>query len=113
MSAADVIPHADAVALAEKIVALDGVAELNSGTFGSVALLYPGDRVAGLQLTSPRDSVGQHLEVCITADVSAIDSLEALSDRVRETARAATSQLGLPVDVTVADVVATSGTGSL
>lgn len=57
--------YESAHALAEKILGIDGVAELRGGRFGEVALLYPRRKITGLRLDDMQDQ--QALEVNVAA----------------------------------------------
>ena len=97
MTAADLIEYPQAAELAERVLAVDGVADLHSGSFGEVALLYPGHRVPGLRL----DRSGR-LEVHVVADLARATDLRSLSVDGRGAVGG-----DRPIDVVVADATGT------
>lgn len=80
-------------------LAVDGVSALHGGPFGEIASYLPGGRVNGVRLTNERAEV--HVVVADPATVLAV------ADAVRD---AVETLLQRPVDVTVEDVGATTGT---
>lgn len=58
--------YESAYALTEKILGIDGVAELRGGRFGEVALLYPRRKITGLRVDDIQQGQ-QTLEVNVTA----------------------------------------------
>lgn len=97
MSASFPIEYPEAESIAERVRAVDGVADLYPGHFGEVALLFAGHRVAGLRVN--RDD---HLEVHVVADLNHARDLNNLSEAVRSAA----AQDSRPVDVIIADATA-------
>ncbi|ADK28135.1 Asp23/Gls24 family envelope stress response protein [Corynebacterium pseudotuberculosis] len=93
--------YESAQALAEKILGIDGVAELRGGRFGEVALLYPRHKVIGLRLDDAQGH--QTLEVNVAAYYG-----YSLTDLAQSIVAAVTDS-GLcdaaSIDVVVSDVV--------
>lgn len=99
----DSLSREQAQSLADDIVALPGVAGLNGGQFGEVALLYPGAKVQGLRISAPRtDPQSPRLEVSVVAKASDLPNLDDLAESVRHIV---SNYTDLPVDVTISDVV--------
>lgn len=99
-----------ATRIKEAVVALDGVADLSSGSFGEVSVLYPGQRVTGIRKPSPREDTA--IEVHAIVDVSAGKVLQVLADDIRRAAHAACPELAR-VDVVFADAVASEDNSQL
>lgn len=98
----DPLSREQAQSLADGILALDGVADLDGGRFGEVAMLFPGARVKGLHIaTSSDDPEKQRCEVNIVAKGEDLPNLDELAESVR---RVAAHYTDLPVDVTVSDI---------
>lgn len=87
----------DARAVAEAVLAVPGVVDLDGGLFGEVATYLPGERVVGVQLDDDQATV--HIVVDLRYD---------LRDVAARAAAVATEVAGRPFSVTVEDV--TSGT---
>lgn len=85
-----------------EVLALSGVADLSSGTFGEVSVLFAGERVTGIRKPSPREDTA--IEIHVVVDVSAEKVLQLLADEIRAAALGACPEL-LRVDVTFADAV--------
>lgn len=94
MSASVLVPRPTADRLAAAIRAVPGVADLHSGRFGEVALLYPRHRVTGLRRTSDA------LEVWLVVDLSAPRPLADIAAEVRAMV---TPLIDAPVTVCFAD----------
>ena len=94
------VSHAHAIA--EAVQKLSGVAGLDGGPYGSVSLLFPGERVNGMRRPNPRD--GRHLQINILVDISAQPDLYRLAEEIRSTARKACTELER-VDVEFSDAV--------
>ena len=82
------------IEIAERVLAVPGVAGLHAGMFGEVATYLPGRRVVGVRLT----------DTCVDVHVSLL-----VDAPVRETAAAIQRSVGritdLPVDVTIEDIL--------
>ncbi|WP_235922921.1 hypothetical protein [Corynebacterium lizhenjunii] len=94
----------------DAVLAVPGVAELHGGSFGEVALLFPGQRVTGLRPVSARDD--SHLEVHVTVAFdptggSQAPNLQELAADVQRAAAQACPELER-VDVIIADLKETS-----
>ncbi|MGU3500828.1 Asp23/Gls24 family envelope stress response protein [Mycobacterium sp. C31M] len=80
--------------IAQRVVAVPGVAGLHSGMFGEVATYLPGKRVVGVRID----------DTCVDIHVSLL-----VGAPVRDTAAAIQRSVGeitdLPVDVTIEDIV--------
>ena len=104
MSSTDAITQSQAHAIVEAVSAVPGVVELTRGTYGHVALLFPGERVAGLRIVRGlADATG--LEVHAIVDLSVLGEetdLHVFSRRIRA---AASGHTDLPVTVVIADAV--------
>ena len=61
------VSHARAIA--EAVTKVRGVAALDGGSFGSVSLYLPGERIVGMRRPDPRDD--RHLQINIRVDISA------------------------------------------
>ncbi|MBI8999502.1 hypothetical protein M0E87_01455 [Corynebacterium sp. CCM 9185] len=97
----DPISFEQAEALRDEILSLPGVAGMHGGQFGEVAMLYPGARVRGLHLFTPRGRPAEtRMEIHLIADLSQLPDLGALADKVRTTAGRYVSE---PVDVFFSD----------
>lgn len=98
----DLLDRNQADALIEEICSLDGVAGLDGGKFGEVAILLPGRKIRGLHVTTPKDKNDtERLEVYVIVDGEKQPSIEKLAFAVRQAASAYTDA---PVDVIVTDV---------
>ncbi len=100
MSPTEPLPLDRARALAAAVAAVPGVEKLAQGTYGQIALLFPGERVPGLRLAD-----ADRLEVHVVVDLAALGlgaDLHAFSRRLRAIAAAHTD---LPVTVVLADAV--------
>lgn len=106
MAIIDPIPREEAEELSARVQGVEGVAGLHAGAFGEASLLYPGARVKGLKLRGSENQ--ERLEVHIVADLSHVESLDELASQVR--GAIAHTAHNRPVDVIVADVVATANT---
>ena len=93
------LEHAEA--LRDEILSLPGVAGMHGGQFGEVAMLYPGARVRGLHLLTPRGRPDEtRMEIHLIADLSQLPDLGKLADEVRAVAGRFVSE---PVDVFFSD----------
>lgn len=98
----DLLDRESAEKLVDAITGIDGVAALNGGRYGEVAMLFPGTRVRGIHVTTPRDnSQSQRLEVNVVADGEKLPNLDKLATAVREVAQ---GYVSIPVDVHIVDV---------
>ncbi|MBV7292742.1 hypothetical protein [Corynebacterium sp. TAE3-ERU16] len=80
----DPIPLAQAETLRDEILALPGVAGMHGGQFGEVAMLYPGTRVRGLHLFTPRGRPDEtRMEIHLIADLSQLPDLGKLAEEIR------------------------------
>ena len=68
------VSHARAIA--EAVRKVRGVAALDGGSFGSVSLYLPGERIVGMRRPDPRDD--RHLQINIRVDISAAPDLLSL-----------------------------------
>lgn len=94
-------------AISRAVTTVPGVAELTSGAYGEIALLYPGERVAGMRLERGLADADR-LEIHVIVDLSVLGlgtDLHAFSRRIRSVASAHTE---LPVTVVLADAVGPS-----
>ncbi|MCZ9309433.1 hypothetical protein ACUY3K_10015 [Corynebacterium uberis] len=114
MTTEDPIAYEDARAIADGITALDGVAHLHAGHFGEKALLFPGERIPGLHVTTSSEDDSEHLEVRVVADLHALNesgsSLHDLGQDIRRIAQGPAQGHGVgrspfPVDVIIVDAV--------
>ncbi|MCZ9307303.1 hypothetical protein L8V01_07400 [Corynebacterium sp. c8Ua_181] len=94
------VSHARAIA--EAVQQVRGVAELDGGSFGSVSLYFPGERITGMRQPNPRDD--RHLQINIRVDISAAPDLYALAEDIRSAARGACPELQR-IDVEFSDAV--------
>ena len=94
------VSHARAIA--EAVQKVRGVAALDGGSFGSVSLYLPGERIVGMRRPDPRDD--RHLQINIRVDVSAAPDLYALAEDIRSAARGACPELQR-IDVKFSDAV--------
>ena len=94
------VSHAHAIA--EAVQKLNGVAGLDGGRYGSVNLLFPGERVSGMRRPDPRDD--RHLQINVRVDISAQPDLYRLAEEIRSTARKVCTELDR-VDVEFSDAV--------
>ena len=90
---------AQATLLAQTIRSVTGVAELSSGRFGEVALLFPGQRVSGIRRLQLGDDSA--IEVHIIARYG--HDLEQLAGDIRAAVRAEAPAINR-VDIVVADI---------
>lgn len=98
----DLLDRNQANALVEEICSLDGIAGLDGGKFGEIAILFPGNKVRGLHVTTPKDKKDtERLEVYVIVDGEKQPSIEKLAFAVRKAASAYTDA---PIDVIIADV---------
>lgn len=97
----DLLDREKAEELVEAIHAIDGVAGLDGGQFGEVAMLFPGKRIRGIHVSKPRGGDGSaRFEVNIVADLATLPNLAELATNVRNVVM---TYVDIPVDVTVAD----------
>jgi len=94
------VSHARAIA--EAVTKVRGVAALDGGSFGSVSLYLPGERIVGMRRPNPRDD--RHLQINVRVDISAQPDLYRLAEEIRSTARKACTELDR-VDVEFSDAV--------
>lgn len=104
MNTPDVLTLPQAEAVAARVRAVSGVADLHAGRFGEVALLFPRARVHGLR-TGPDGGLEVHVVVDLDAVGTGTD-LHTLSARIRKTVGAV---VDLPTDVVLADAVYRTG----
>ncbi|GAB3942626.1 hypothetical protein [Corynebacterium tapiri] len=88
--------------IADAVSGVNGVAELHGGPHGEVATLFPGQRVRGVRV------VDERLQVHVVADLSAVPEGHTLHEVSESVRRAAGSLTHLPVDIFVADAIASS-----
>lgn len=103
----DPVPVEQAREIVAAVRATPGVADLSSGSFGEVALLYPGARVPGLRVSTigteePRLAV--HVSVDLGAALGAGEKplFTDLAEAIRSSVRSA-GCTELPIDVVFAD----------
>jgi uncharacterized alkaline shock family protein YloU len=84
--------------IAAAVRAVPGVADLHGGVFGEIATYLPGRRVTGVRIG--QDSIQVHVSLQIDAPVRA--TAVAIQHAV-------TAVTGLPVDVTIEDIVPPPG----
>ena len=94
------VSHAHAIAQA--VTKVRGVAALDGGSFSSVSLYLPGERIVGMRRPNPRDD--RHLQINIRVDISAAPDLYALAEDIRSAARGACPELQR-IDVEFSDAV--------
>lgn len=104
MTLADSSAREDAQRLADRILSVPGVADLHSGMFGEVGLLFPGARVPGLRVEGREQT---RLQVHIVLDLATAPDVSQVASAVRAAAAEVTDD---PVDVIVADAVDTRDT---
>ncbi|MCK7637505.1 hypothetical protein [Corynebacterium pygosceleis] len=97
----DPISLEQAETLRDEILSLPGVAGMHGGQFGEVAMLYPGTRVRGLHLFTPRGRPDEtRMEVHLIADLSQLPDLGELAEKVRTVTERYVTE---PVDVFFSD----------
>ncbi|WP_293772894.1 hypothetical protein [uncultured Corynebacterium sp.] len=89
-----------AEAIAAAIADTPGVHSLSPGTFGEVALLFPGRKVPGLKFLSPKDDSALRAEIVV--DYQAAPALKDLAAEIRRRALVTCPEL-TRVDVVFAD----------
>ncbi|MEZ2121702.1 MULTISPECIES: hypothetical protein [unclassified Corynebacterium] len=97
----DPLSHEQAEALRDEILSVPGVSGMHGGQFGEVAMLYPGARVRGLHLLTPRGCPDEaRMEIHLIVDLSQLPDLGTLAGEVRTIAEKYITQ---PVDVFFSD----------
>ncbi|MCZ9295571.1 hypothetical protein [Corynebacterium yonathiae] len=94
------VSHARAIA--EAVQKVRGVAALDGGSFGSVSLYLPGERIVGMRRPDPRDD--RHLQINVCVDISTAPDLYALAKHIRSATREACPELQR-IDVEFSDAV--------
>ncbi|SFG16007.1 hypothetical protein [Corynebacterium spheniscorum] len=103
----DPVPLEQAREIVAAVRATPGVADLSSGSFGEVALLYPGARIPGLRVStigSEEPRLAVHVSVDLGAAAGAREK-PMLAD-IAEAIRGSVRSVGcteLPIDVVFAD----------
>ena len=98
MSISSPLSVEQAEAVARNVQAVEGVADLNAGRFGEVAMLFPHTRVHGL-----RSKADGGVEVHVTIDLNHLGKdtdLRAFAEQIRDVVK---STVDLPADVVLAD----------
>lgn len=86
------LSHTTAIDIVQRVLSVPGVSSMHRGSFGEVALLFPGERVPGLRLADGR------LEVHVVVKRSAGDLYQ-----VAESVRGAVGG-SMPIDVVIGDI---------
>lgn len=103
----DPVPLEQAREIVAAVGATPGVADLSSGSFGEVALLYPGARVPGLRVSTigteePRLAVHVSVDLGAAAGAGEKPMLADIAEAIRGSVRSV-GCTELPIDVVFAD----------
>lgn len=103
----DPVPLEQAREIVAAVRATPGVADLSSGSFGEVALLYPGARVPGLRVSTigteePRLAVHVSVDLGAAAGAGEKPMLADIAEAIRGSVRSV-GCTELPIDVVFAD----------